>query len=535
MSEDHGELLRRLSALSERFLDLSAQLADAGVALAEQRRLPPETLDDEIGAVQVEFEQLCASAAETAARLQVASPGAAGISGLRDLAFLVKAILEAHGQAGEAAVETRPARGAEATRRRADAEAAEEEARKAEQEARRKAAEEARKAEQEARRKAAEETRKAEQEARRKAAEETRQKAEAEARRKAAEEARRQAAEEARGKAEADARRKAAAEEARRKAEDERRRADEEARRRAEEKAPAAAAEEPGEALDLDTARWWISASASLTSLRSRRLSFDDGVKQELAKYAYVFSVPIQNSADYEDGLLAYGYALLLAHVEEGTPGFVAEALGRLSPAKGLPLGQRLFRYLVEQGRVRERYPEFIKAVMLAAVPQPGLWTEATISEAGASTTITRRASTTLGEHAVKQQALAQDSQRFVAHRFPTVVAPLTARFFRVEAGALRDGRDVTVTLAENGSPSDAGWLVTVRTARGGGPQAMRLDRSGSTLPGLGRDYNAVWIGVFNADPGSEKRCELTVLLNRSGVTPGKGPFAAGRGPAKGR
>ena len=514
MTEDHGELLRRLSALSERFLNLSAQLAHAGAALAEHRTLPPEALDDEIVAVQAEFEDLCASSAETAERLQVTSPGAEGIAGLRDLALLVKAILEARDHAPPAVAEAPPARGAEETRRRAGDDGR----RKADEEARRKA-------EQEARRRAEDETRKTEEEAQRRRAEE-------DARRRAEEEAARRKAEaEARQEAEAEARRKAAAQsEARRKAEEEAA----EARRKAEERAPAAAAEEPAEALDLDTARWWISASASLTSLRSRRLSFADGVKQELAKYAYVFSVPIQNSADYEDGLLAYGYALLLEHVEQGMPGLVADALSRLPPAKGVTLGQRLFRYLAEQGRLRECYPEFVKAVMLAAVPQPGLWTEATISESAAATTIGRRASATLGEHAVKQQALSQDAQRFAAHRFATAVAPLTARFFRVDAGELRDGRDVAINLTEGGAASDAGWLVTVRSGRGAGSQAMRLDRAGSTVPGLGRDYNAVWVGVFNADPGSEKRCELTVLIKRSGLAPGKGPFAA-RGPAKGR
>lgn len=526
MSEDHGALLRRLSALSERFLNLSAQLAEAGISLADHRTLPSETLDDEIAAVQAEFEQLCASVADTAARLPSSADAVEPITGLRDLAALVKLILEAS-DLPPAAVGTQARRGPEPARRAEEDGrlAAQEQARLAQQEAQRRAEEdERRKAEEGARRRVEEEARqKAEAEARQKAAE-ARRKAEQEAKRKAEAEARRRAEEEARQKAEAEARQKAAAE-AQRKAEEEgRRRADEESRRKALEKAPAAAAEEPAEPLDLDTARWWISASASLTSLRARGLSFDDAVKQELAKYSYVLSVPIQNSADHEDGLLAYGYAVLLQHIEDSAPGFVAEALNRLPTAKGAPLGQRLFRYLTEQGGLSERYPEFVKTVMLAALPEPGLWTDAGISETSTTTTINRRASATLGEHAVKQQALSQDAQRFVPHRFGTAVAPFTARFFRVDAGELRDGRDVTVNLTEAGLPSDLAWLVTVRSGRGSGPQALRLDRSGTSLPGLGRDYGAVWIGVFNTDPSAERRYELTVILKRPGPAYSKRP-----------
>jgi hypothetical protein len=124
----------------------------------------------------------------------------------------------------------------------------------------------------------------------------------------------------------------------------------------------------------------------------------------------------------------------------------------------------------------------------------------------------------------VKQQALSQDAQRFVGHRFATVVAPFTSKFFRVDAGELRDARDLVVTLTESGGPSDSGWLVTVRPGRGGASQAMRLDRGGASVPGLGRDYGAVWVGIFNADPATEKRFELTLVLKRQGLTASRSP-----------
>jgi hypothetical protein len=33
-----------------------------------------------------------------------------------------------------------------------------------------------------------------------------------------------------------------------------------------------------------------------------------------------------------------------------------------------------------------------------------------------------------------------------------------------------------------------------------------------------------VWVGVFNADPATEKRFELTVVLKRQGPTASKAP-----------
>src|SRR5438128_10345247 len=58
-------------------------------------------------------------------------------------------------------------------------------------------------------------------------------------------------------------------------------------------------------ALD-EGAQWWVSAWARWTSWKGT-IDFKAGVKQELGKYAYLLSVPIQQSAEYEEGLLAYG------------------------------------------------------------------------------------------------------------------------------------------------------------------------------------------------------------------------------------
>jgi hypothetical protein len=77
----------------------------------------------------------------------------------------------------------------------------------------------------------------------------------------------------------------------------------------------AAAARAVEQSAQDETAQWWVSAWARWTSWKST-LSFADAVKQELAKYNYLLSVPILKSADYDDGLLSYGYSILLEHIE---------------------------------------------------------------------------------------------------------------------------------------------------------------------------------------------------------------------------
>jgi hypothetical protein len=413
---------------------------------------------------------------------------------------------------------------AEEAQRRAADQAAQQRAaeqQKAAAEARGKAEEEAlRRAEAEARRRTAEEGRqkaeaeargKADEEGRRRAEEEAKRKGEAETRRKAEEDARRRAEEEARGKAE---------EEARRRAEDEaRRKADEDARRRAEERTPepVAAAEDEGQDLGLETAQWWISASASWASMKSKQVAFAAAVHDVVAKYSYVFSVPIQTSADYEDGLLAYGYAVLLDHVEQRRSGFVEAALNRLPARQGASLGRRLYDYLAEA--LRETYPEFVKAMMMAALPRSALWVTGGVEDTDTATTVFTRPTGRIGDPNQKAERYTQDHQRFADHQFTAAVAPLTTRFFRVETVEVKEPRVVDLRLTEKGAPSDQAWLV-MPPVRPGTPQVRRHDRQGTMIAGVGRDYGAVWIGIFNSDAETEKRYELTVGVRKRGAAP---------------
>lgn len=457
---------------------------------------------------------------------------------------------KAHDEARRKAAEAEEAwRRAEAeAKRRAGEEAqrraAEDARRRAEDESRRKAAEAEdarRRAEDESRRNAviAEEGRRkaAEAEAKRRAEEEARQAAEAAARRKAEAEAQTRAEEEARRRAEEVARQQAAEAEANRKAAEAKRKADqeaqqeaqeraaEEARRRAEEEArrnaevaevettePVAAAEEETADAGLETAQWWISASANWSSMRSKKIGFPAAVSDVLTKYPYFLSVPIQTSADYEDGMLAYGYGILLEHIEQRVPNFVSDALARLPARPGVSLGRRLYDYLAQALGVG--YGDFIKAVMLAALPKTVPWATGGIEDGDTTTTVFQRPSARIGDTHQKAERFTQAYQRFGEHHFTAAVAPLTTRFFRVEALDVKEARHLGLRISEKGVPSDQAWVVSV-AGRGGAPQARRHVPQGTVINGLGRECTSVWVGLFNGDAENEKRYDVTVEVTR--------------------
>ena len=271
-----------------------------------------------------------------------------------------------------------------------------------------------------------------------------------------------------------------------------------------------------------EAAQWWVSAWARWTSWKGT-LSFNDAVKEELGKYNYVLSVPIQKSTDYEEGLLAYGYSILLDHIEHRFSGFVNKALNSLKtfqPGSGSgpkSVGAHLYNVLVSEGRLQEIYPEFVKSVLLAAVPEPGLWTHARILESTTETRIFTHPSNRIGDPEHNSQRLTQERQRFADHRFPVVVAPITARFFAIAAD-LREPRSIDVKLADGRSDSDHAWLMTMPPVGRADlkSEILRLFPEGTSVPGLGRDYATLWVAVFNPDPNAEKKYELTLSLKQS-------------------
>jgi hypothetical protein len=44
----------------------------------------------------------------------------------------------------------------------------------------------------------------------------------------------------------------------------------------------------------------------------------------------------------------------------------------------------------------------------------------------------------------------------------------------------------------------------------------LRLFPEGRSVPGLGRDYATLWVAVFNPDPHTEKKYDLTLSLKQS-------------------
>jgi hypothetical protein len=268
-------------------------------------------------------------------------------------------------------------------------------------------------------------------------------------------------------------------------------------------------------------AQWWVSAWARWTSWKGT-IDFKAGVKQELSKYAYLLSVPIQKSTDYEDGLLAYGYSILLDFLEAQTPGIVTKALNSLKtfvPGKAghaPSVGAHLYTFLLGEARLAERYPDFVRSVLVAAVPEPGLWTQVRILESSTETSVFTHPSTRVGDPAHNSQRLTQDRQRFADHRFPVALPPLTAQFFAVAAD-LKEPRGIDVKLTQGRADSNDAWLLTVPPVGRADlkSELVRLEPEGSSVPGLGKDYATLWVAVFNADPKAEKKYELTLTLNK--------------------
>ena len=280
--------------------------------------------------------------------------------------------------------------------------------------------------------------------------------------------------------------------------------------------APAPAEEPSG---PDETAQWWLAAWARWSGWKSTH-EFADVVKEELGKYPYLLSVPIQKSPEYEDGLLAYGYSILMDHVEKQNPGCVGNALNSLKAGVAQPVGSQLYAYLVSEGRLRESYPEFVKNALLAAVPDPGLWFQFRILESKEDTRIFQRASARLGDTDLSGQRLASDNQRYAEHRFKMTLPPLTLRCVQVSADSIRDSRGVGVKIAADGAPCDSGWLTGVPVGAKNKMEARRITEEGTHLAGLGREFSAVWIAVFNPEPEADRRYELSVFLRKDTKSP---------------
>jgi hypothetical protein len=283
------------------------------------------------------------------------------------------------------------------------------------------------------------------------------------------------------------------------------------------------------ERLAQESARWWIAARSGWYSMRERGVTFGDAARDYLQSYPHLLAVPLAKSAEQGGGHLAEGYSLLLAHIEKHEESFVQEALTRLNPQfttrsrdQSYPLGQELYLYVVAEGRLYKTYPDFVKEILVNVLPTPGLWVQGGVIEADEETRLFTRAETP-GSPQEKMQTLSDPAQRRGPHVFGVTTGPLTTRVFtiRLAGSALADPPDVEIQLTENDAPTDHAWLLTL--AAPGKPQALapRKQRVGGTkLAELGREFGGSWIAVFNADPNSDKRYELSITLRRKAPIP---------------
>ena len=282
------------------------------------------------------------------------------------------------------------------------------------------------------------------------------------------------------------------------------------------------------ERLAASRAKWWVGARAGWIALHRRNQSMVEAARDVIARFPHLLAVPIQESAARDSGL-AEGYGLLLEHVERQAPGFVAEALVRLNPQltagaldRSYPIGQELYLYLVAEGRLYKTYPDFVKEILAAAVPKPGVWAQGGIVESTASTVVFRRPQDRPGASEKEATSLTADRERFRGHVFSGALAPLTTAVFYLEAGELELTRSVEVRLKEDEAPSDRAWLL-VQAVRGGKPEIRRHKVMGTTLPELGKDYAGLWVAIFNTDPNADRRYELTLEVRRKVLPVGTG------------
>jgi len=265
---------------------------------------------------------------------------------------------------------------------------------------------------------------------------------------------------------------------------------------------------------DASAAQWWLAAWARWSGWKSS-LAFPQATREELGKYPYLLSVPIQESADFEEGLLAYGYSIILEHVEKQSPGCVGSALDSLKTGQMKPVGTQLYEYLVAQGRLTETYPDFVKNVLKAAVPEPGPWVQARIIHSKDDTRVFQRPTSRVGETEQTAQRFLADNQRFKEHAFTGTLDPLTTRFFLIQA-ELRDAHGVEAKLTVDGEPSANGLVATVPAAgKASKMDVRRFVAEGTPVPGIGRDHGALWFAVFNADPVRKTDFRLALTLRK--------------------
>jgi hypothetical protein len=258
---------------------------------------------------------------------------------------------------------------------------------------------------------------------------------------------------------------------------------------------------------------WWAGAHSAWIAWKSSGMATAHALRAALARHPYLLSVPIRQAASHDNGRLASDYFVLLDHVENVSPAFIRTAIDKAVQQAGgadpAGLDRALYDLLVTKGRLRQTYPDFLRDVMVAAIPNPGLWADAVITENEETTIVTTRVSDGIGQTPEQSRELSDPKDRLAEHRFSLRIAPLTSRFFCLKRGDLKESRDVEVQLTESGAPSDAAIVLTLRSDHMLHATPKRQGKPSTAYEGLGRNFSALWFAVFNSDPGEEKPFDL--------------------------
>src|SRR5262245_47581753 len=263
---------------------------------------------------------------------------------------------------------------------------------------------------------------------------------------------------------------------------------------------------------------WWAAATEAWRTWKASGVATAHALRAVIAKHPYLLAVPIRRSHEYDEGRVAGGYFLLLEHVENVFPTFIRNALNdAVSTTDGSSdprvLEPALYERLIVRGRLRETFPEFVRDVMIAAIPTPGVSLDGSITEHDDATVIVRWVAGAAGAGSAAEQRRTEQKERLAERGCGVRAGPLTARFIAVRRGDLKEMRDVEVRVTEGDAPSDAAWILTLRSDQMLASPPKRHTPPVTAMPGLAKSYGGLWIGVFNADPTSDREFAVTLTL----------------------
>lgn len=260
-------------------------------------------------------------------------------------------------------------------------------------------------------------------------------------------------------------------------------------------------------------AMWWYEATADWAGSKGAGVPFDKMVKAHIGAYPELLSVPIQKSYSYYAGSLSYGYSLLVHHVEVQKPGHVIDIL-----QSSTTRSSALYQQMVKDGNLEKTYPDFVRKVLAAAMPDKEPWVNGWIVEKDDRTWAFARTDVAIGSVAQKRTTRTGDAERAAEYGYGGIAAPLTTRSFTVDAQGVKEPRNLEIKLTEGGTSSDRAWIVKVPFT--GKPDISRLQDGSVVIKKLGKNYGSVLVAVFNNSPVKEMRFKLSLRLEKEPVKP---------------